>query len=153
MRPVAVAKGVEPAEMTKISQLLAKRELALPQLPVFEMNGYFENVAAAALHDDFQKDLVADGIELAPGMEGGAPHREKAAHWVVGGGERQCEQRCHATVQPAKWSPVVRCRSALGEARADGHFRAILQSRQQFRNLFRRMTEVGIHHHHEVPLT
>src|SRR5260370_23223519 len=106
MRPVTVAKGIQAAEMTKISELLAKRELAAPQLPVVEMNGHFGHVAAAALHDDFQKDLVADGIELAPGKEGGAPHREKPAHRVVDGGERQREQRRHATCQPAKWPPV-----------------------------------------------
>ncbi len=151
MRPIAVAKSIEPAEMAKIPELLAQRELAAPQLPVIEMDGHLGNVAAAALHDDFQKDLVADGIELAPGIEGGAPHCEKPAHRIVDGGEGQGEQRRHATVQPAKRAPVIRRRSALGKAGADGHLRAVQHRRQQFGSLLRRMTEVGIHDHDEVP--
>src|SRR5450631_2157818 len=125
MRPCTVAKGIETPQMAKILELLVNAELAATQVAVVEVDRHLKNVAAMALHDDFQKDFIAYRIELAPGIQGRSAHREEAAHRVADGSERKCKYRRYAAIQPPQRTPVFRCRSAVGEARADRHIGTI----------------------------
>ena len=150
MRPGAVFVDVEAAAMLQIFELFLEGQLALAEAAVVEMNGHIDRAHAAALDDQLQQNLVADGIEVPARLEGRAAHRKETAHGVAEAGERHGEQRRHAAVEPAQKSPVIGGRTALDEARADRHVGAALDQGHHLGNLLRRVAEVGVHDHEHV---
>src|SRR5262249_10951944 len=113
LRPDAVFEDVKSAQMQEIKQLLHHVELARAVASILEVNRYFHDPFTAALHHQLETNLVSKRIEVATRLKGGPPQREETRHGVADGCQRTCQQRGHATVDPAEKSPVVRRRAAL----------------------------------------
>src|SRR5581483_8443070 len=63
LSPAPEGVGVQSCEVAQVVQLLAECQLAPAAPPVFEVDRHLLDPATAALHEELQADLEADGIE------------------------------------------------------------------------------------------
>ena len=142
--------GEQPAEMPDVANLFGEIEFAFTKLAIREVDGDFTDIAASAFHEQFEPDLVSDGIECLGFGEAGSAEGEESAHWVLGRGKGACEGGCNFTVYPAEEAPVFVCCRSRDISTADDEVRAFVEGAQHVGDTFWRVAEICVHDEEDI---